>query len=71
VLKYRVFGSSSHERFYTRPSHAIQDCALQIDFVDIVDCVTRCQTGAPFLAGSAALTEEHLAIFALSAFDLW
>jgi len=47
-------------------------CALQSTFRIIV-CVTDAldhQTEAPFLTGLAASAEEHLPIFALSAFDV-
>jgi hypothetical protein len=73
VLEYRTFDSrAAMSATYTHSSHTmLAICALQtaswIEFI----CVTRCQTDAPFFAGLAALTEEHLAIFALSAFDLW
>lgn len=68
-----VFSSSSHEHPYTSASHAmLASCALQITFRIIV-CVTDAlddQTEAPFLAGLAASTEEHLPIFALSGSDV-
>ena len=68
-----IFSSSSHEHSYTSASHAmLATCALQSTFRIIV-CVTDAlddQTEAPFVAGLAASTEEHLPIFALSGSDV-